>query len=264
MIAEIRDGLTLWQFSSLAKYPELLHAISDRNGGVSPAPYTSLNLGASTPDAPEHVRANRRRLYHALGVPQEEITRVALVHGSRVAIPEDGDIPAEPELREADAIVTALPRRFALLTFADCIPILLYDPKKRIVGAVHAGWRGTVAAVTQRAVETMQQRFGSDPASICAGVGPGIGACCYAVGPEVIEQVQATFGDAANKLIEQRDGQIYLDLLKANEVLLQRCGVAPEHIEQAGICTSCSTDRWFSHRAEHGKTGRFVAVIGLK
>lgn len=264
MIAEIRDGLTLWQFSNLAEYPEVLHAISDRNGGVSPAPYTSLNLGASTADAPEHVRENRQRLYRALGVPQEEITRVALVHGARVAIPEDGDIPAEPELREADAIVTALPRRFALLTYADCIPILLYDPVKRVTGAVHAGWRGTVAAVTQRAIETMQKRFGSDPAEIRAGIGPGIGQCCYAVGSEVIEQVQTTFGDAASQLIKQREGQTYLDLLKANEILLRRAGVTPDHIEQAGICTSCTTDRWFSHRAEHGKTGRFVAVIGLK
>ena len=264
MIAEIRDGLTLWQFSNLAEYPEVLHAISDRNGGVSPAPYASLNLGASTADAPEHVRENRLRLYRALGVPQEEITRVALVHGARVAIPEDGDIPAEPELREADAIVTALPHRFALLTYADCIPILLYDPVKRVTGAVHAGWRGTVAAVTQRAVETMQKRFGSDPADIRAGIGPGIGQCCYAVGPEVIEQVQATFGDAASQLIKQREGQTYLDLLTANEILLRRAGVTPDHIEQAGICTSCTTDRWFSHRAERGKTGRFVAVIGLK
>ena len=147
------------------------------------------------------------------------------------------------------------------MRFADCVPILFYDPKKAVVGIAHAGWLGTVRGAARSAVETMQARYGCKPQDLLAAIGPSIGPDHYEIGPDVIERVRQAFGADADRLLETRTGRVYLDLWTANFLQLQKTGV--EQIEMAKICTACHVEDWFSHRAEKGRTGRFGALIGL-
>jgi len=147
------------------------------------------------------------------------------------------------------------------MRFADCVPILFYDPNRAWLGwLTQAGW-ARCAGTTSAAVKTMCERYGSQPENILAAIGPSIGVDHYEVGPDVISRVQGSFNSAADRLIESRDGRTYFDLWSANALQLQKAGV--EKIEVAGLCTACHLDDWFSHRAEKGKTGRFGALIAL-
>jgi YfiH family protein len=146
-----------------------------------------------------------------------------------------------------------------MLRFADCTPVLLVDPKQRAVAAVHAGWRGSAVRAAGAAVEALQERFGSQPWDIIAGIGPAIGPCCYTIGQDVVD----AFADRPG-LLAQAEGQVKLDLWEANRQALVEAGVDAEHIEVASICTQCHSDRFFSHRANGGEpAGRFAAVIRL-
>jgi polyphenol oxidase len=166
------------------------------------------------------------------------------------------------ELTQADILFTDKPEVTLYMRFADCVPILLYDPKKHVIGIAHAGWLGIVRGVAKVAVEAMKVHYGSKPKNILAAIGPSIGPDHYEVGPDVALQIQQTFGSKAESLIKTRKRHTYLDLWKANELQLQEAGV--EKIESAEICTACSLEDWFSHRAEKGNTGRFGALIGLR
>ena len=147
------------------------------------------------------------------------------------------------------------------MRFADCTPILLYDPARHAAGIVHAGWRGTVQGAAPSAVRAMQEAFGSNPADIQAGIGPSIGPDHYQVGEEVVEAVRAAFGTVEGLINRAADGSAYLDLWAANRLALERAGVG--QLEVAGICTATNTGEFYSHRAEKGRTGRFGAVIAL-
>jgi YfiH family protein len=148
------------------------------------------------------------------------------------------------------------------MRFADCTPILLYDPKKQVVGIVHSGWLGTVRGAARVAVDAMQERYATNPADILAAIGPAIGPDHYEVGQDVIAQVQGTFDVDAQSLLEKHGEGVHFNLWKANQVLLKQAGV--RQIETAGICTACYPDDWFSHRGEKGKTGRFGALLALQ
>jgi YfiH family protein len=147
------------------------------------------------------------------------------------------------------------------MRFADCVPILLYDPLKRAVGIVHAGWEGTVKQIAAAAVRAMTANFGSRPADILAGIGPSIGPDHYEVGVDVIARVRSTFGEVAEGLLPQRGERHHFDLWAANQATLQQAGVG--RVEVAGICTACHREDWYSHRAESGRTGRFGALIAI-
>jgi YfiH family protein len=147
------------------------------------------------------------------------------------------------------------------MRFADCVPILLYDPGRRVVGLVHAGWKGTVARIASAAVQAMRDQWGTQPDEIQAGIGPSIGAHHYSVGPDVITEVEKAFGQDANSLLPAQDGGVQFDLWAANRLVLEQGGV--RDIETAGLCTACDLSSWFSHRAEPGGTGRFGAIIAL-
>src|SRR5262249_9448876 len=160
------------------------------------------------------------------------------------------------------AIVTDRPGLPLSMRFADCVPVLLYDPVHPAIGLVHAGWRGTMSDVVGAAVQKMSDTFGTRPADIQAGIGPSIGPECYQVGAEVVEATCAAFGDSDGLVHHAADGSAYLDLWEANRRALERAGI--RQIEISGLCTACHTDEFFSHRAEHGRTGRFGAVIALE
>jgi len=168
---------------------------------------------------------------------------------------------SSPPERKADAIITDNPGVTLFMRFADCVPILLYDPSRRAVGIAHAGWQGTLKGVAAETVRSMQSAFGSRPDEILAGIGPSIGPDHYEIGPDVIARVRETFDGDARSLLLADGERTHFDLWAANWLLLERAGV--RGVEVAGLCTACHTRDWYSHRAEEGRTGRFGALIAL-
>lgn len=253
------DGLEYLKFSSMDD-AKIVHGIFTRKGGISPQPWASLNLGGTVGDTRENVIENRRRIYKVMGRPVESIFDVWQVHSADVIcteIPRPLNAPHE----KADSILTSNPDITLFMRFADCVPILLHDPVRKVVGIVHAGWMGTVNKVLARTIQTMSEKYGSNPGDIIAGIGPSIGPDHYQVGEDVIEKVKLAFGDQAEELLINLNERTYFNLWRANGILLQRAGVTS--IEVSGLCTACDTNRWYSHRAEAGKTGRFGAFIAL-
>ena len=238
----------------------LRHAVFTRQGGVSPAPWASLNLGGTVGDDVERVAENRLRALRCFDTTPDTLYDVWQVHSAdvvRVEAPRPAHVPHE----RADAIVTDRPGITLLMRFADCVPILLYDPARRVIGMAHAGWQGTVKGVAGAVIESMRLGYGCQPADILAAIGPSIGPDHYEVGPDVAVQVKRVFGQDAMALLSGDSGAVKFDLWAANRLQLAQAGV--KHIETAGICTACHLEDWFSHRAEKGKTGRFGVAMRL-
>ncbi len=254
-----KNGLSTFTFSSL-ELAGVRHGIYSRKGGVSPHPWESLNLGGTVGDERVHVIENRRRVFAHAGLPVESIYDVWQVHSADVVYTRSPR-PLDQVHKKADAIITDQPGVTLFMRFADCAPILLYDPQKKVIGLVHAGWLGTVRGTVNACVKAMMAQAGSKPADILAGIGPTIGPDHYEVKENVIDAVKQTFGVDASSLLIERENRVFFDLWAANQVLLEREGV--KYIEQSGICTACDTEHWYSHRAENGKTGRFAALISL-
>jgi len=265
---EERDGLAVYRFDSLPSRG-VDAFVSARNGGVSASPYASLNLGLGVEDDPAAVLENRRRLFSAFDLPLERSVWGEQVHGDGVAVVAIGDagrgsVDQGSRVPQADALVTDVPGMPLCVTVADCTPVFLYDPGRAAVGLVHAGWRGTVARISSRAVAAMRSSYGSDPADIVAAIGPSIGPQSYEVGGEVVDRVRDAFGERADRLLEPLgDGGARLDLWAANALDLEEAGVEPRRIEVAGVSTPEALDRFYSHRAE-GPTGRFIAAASLR
>lgn len=243
----------------------LVHALVGRQGGVSPAPWASLNVGGTVGDDPRNVGENRRRTFALFGLPLESMFDVWQVHGCDVVSTRTPRPPQQPH-QQADAILTDQPGVTLFMRFADCVPILLFDPRRRVVGLVHAGWKGTVQKIAAQAVRRMQEQYRVNPADILAGIGPSIACHHYTIGPEVAEQVRRAFGAEASEILstynsDQVETGVKLDLWRANQLVLQNAGVC--QIELAGICTACNQEDWYSHRGEAGRTGRFGALIAL-
>ena len=253
------NGIRYYSFDLFPR--EVTHAVFTRQGGVSPEPWASLNVGGTVGDDAPRVRENRYRSFAALGRRINSLYDVWQVHSAEAVI---ADAPRDPSLPliQADTIFTDKPDVTLYMRFADCVPILFYDSKKGVVGLAHAGWLGTVRGMTTAAVKKMCEHYSSKPENIYAAIGPSIGVDHYEVGPDVIAKVQESFNSDSERLIETRNGKTYLDLWSANFIQLQKSGV--ERIEMAGLCTACHLDDWFSHRAEKGKTGRFGALIALQ
>lgn len=240
---------------------EVIHGVFTRKGGVSPAPWNSLNTGGTVGDPRENVITNRERIFAAMGLDVDSIYDVWQVHSDHVVIsntPRSLDQPHE----KADAILTQNPNVTLFMRFADCVPILLYDPVEQVVGLVHAGWMGTVNKIALKTIKVMKEHLGCQPENIFAGIGPSIGVDHYVVQDDVAEKVSEAFGASAKELLKANTTSFHFDLWQANRLLLQQAGVYA--IELAGECTACDTIRWYSHRAERGKTGRFGALIRLK
>jgi YfiH family protein len=255
-----QGALRFLQFDSFDS-TNVAHGIFTRHGGVSPEPYASLNMSVSTGDAPGNVRQNVALGFGALERDPATCADLWQVHSARVIVADEPNGP-RGHLGQADALISDRPEVSLLLRFADCVPVLIYDRRRPAVAVVHAGWRGALQKVSKAAVQAMTERYGSRPADLVAGVGPGIGPCHYAVGPDVVAQTRQAFNGTAERLLVARDGGYYLDLWAANRAGLEEAGV--EQIEVAEICTLCHSDDFFSHRATGGMTGRFGGLIGLR
>lgn len=248
----------------------LHHGIAERTGGVSPSPFSSLNLSVKTGDVEPNVHENRRRFLIGLGANGSEPAYGRLTHGRDVAAfmtaspssvrSELGTVSQPPSAVTfpADAAVSNVRGLTLVMTFADCVPIFLWDEENAVCGLVHGGWRGTALRAASTTIGTMTEAFGTRPAAVRAGIGPCIGTCCYSVGTGVSEAFEAAYGKQAGLVSQGR-----LDLRGATRMDLVSAGITPPNIDTIDICTSCRKDLFFSHRAENGKTGRFGAAIGL-
>ncbi len=281
------DDVLMFHFPSLANHGRIQHAVFSRQGGVSAAPFASLNLSMSVADERERVYANRRRAFGVFGRDTDTAVHAHMVHGATVARVTQAD--QGTWVTHVDGLVTDQPGCALAMSFADCAPIFLYDPLKQAIGLGHAGWRGTVEDLPGAMVRKMAAEFGSDPASLIAAIGPCIGPCCYEVDEPVIGMVHAAFSEPDSLLVpppqkterdqattnpeNQRQSALHprhprntpdrphFDLPEANRRNLANAGVV--NIEQSGFCTACRTDLFFSHRAENGRTGRFGTMLIL-
>jgi len=254
-------------FANLSQHRGIRHFVSTRTGGFSNSPYNSLNLALHVGDDPDKVLKNRKRLAEAIGIPLNQFTLAKQVHSGNVKVISDklrgsGSTDEENAIEDGDAMVTDVPGICLTILVADCVPMLFFDPVRNVIGAAHAGWRGTLQSIALHTVGVMQKHFACSPHNILAGMGPSIGPCCYEVGSEVIAQVQAVFSSHQKYIRnESRDGKGYFDLQKANRDQLIRAGIRGENIETANQCTCHNAHTFFSYRQQHGETGRFGAGI---
>jgi polyphenol oxidase len=282
-------SLEILRAPSLASIPWLVHGFSTRPGGVSTC-YggKTLNLGMTPHDSKKNVERNRQTFLNALGATSKDgnawpLVQVKQIHSATV---HRVDVAASDPVA-GDGMITNVPGLLLAIKTADCVPVLIADGKRKVVGAFHAGWRGTVARIVEKGVGEMRRQFGSLPRDLRAAIGPCVLRCCYSIGPEVIAEFESQFAYADELFEEVFDSnaihirypllflnkrapghgdlgpEIHLDLVKANRRQLEDAGVRSENISVVDGCTSCDTTRFFSHRQEFGKTGRMMAVIGI-
>lgn len=241
------------------------HGFSTRLGGVSEGYLASLNLGAHRGDREENLRENYRRFCAAVGVDVERVVMANQVHGAEVRVVTEADVKPDllaPTPFEADALVTDLPGVTLVIFSADCVPILLFDPVTKAVGACHAGWRGTAAAIAAVTVRTMTERYGSRPEDIRAAIGPAIGSCCFVTHDDVPQVMEERLGSLAAPFIQETEpGRYRVGLKEMNRAILVRAGLREELIDVSQDCTCCLHERYWSHRYTQGMRGSQAAVI---
>ncbi len=241
--------------------PRVRAVFSTREGGVSLPPFDGLNLSAREDDRGA-VAENLLRFCRAAGFRRCPPAVQRQVHGDRIAWVGGDDGPDAGSLREqdGDGLITRQPGQAVAVQVADCVPVLLWDPEGEVVAAVHAGWRGTALAIVRRAVESMQRRAGTEPGQVRAALGPAIGGCCYRVGPEVIEALEAV---APRDVVVADPDEGRVDLRAVNRWLLREAGLPADAIEDVGGCTCCESDL-FSYRRDGPRTGRLMGAIELR
>ncbi|NRD50637.1 peptidoglycan editing factor PgeF [Corallococcus exiguus] len=233
------------------------HGFATRAGGVSEGPYASLNLGFSVGDERPRVEENHRRLAQAAGARVGALCRVSQVHGDTVLEARgEADDMLRPTLGEADALWTEGEGSWVAVGTADCVPVLIVDPRARRVAAVHSGWKGTDLEISARTVEALVAR-GSRPEDLLAAVGPCIQACCYEVSPELGDRFRARFGPD----VVRTGARPHLDLPLAVKASLTKAGLKPGQVDVLQACTACDPERFFSHRRDAGRTGRHLNFV---
>jgi hypothetical protein len=275
--------MQILELPPLKKLPWLVHGFSTRAGGASTlnSGERVLNLGFTDWDNRENVQKNRQAFQSAIGETHSSLVLLKQFH-SAVAL---FFATPPPEPRKGDASLTNSPGMLLGVQTADCVPILLVDPSKRAVAAIHAGWRGTLARIAQKTVGEMRMHFDSNPAEILSAIGPAIGGCCYDVGTELVTEFTSQFADAEEYFDEPRTGEepnplqwlsmmppghqpapknVRLDLPKANRSQLLAAGLRDANIFVSDLCTACHPDLFFSYRKEGANSGRLLSVIGLQ
>jgi polyphenol oxidase len=278
----VLHGVRVLQVAALAKLPWLVHGFSTRPGGISELEGEKvLNLGFAEWDRRENVLENRRRFQSALDVKDLQLVALKQFHSDVVQL---FDAPPAEACR-GDASASQRAGLLLGIQTADCVPILLVDPKKRAVAAIHAGWRGTLQRIVLKAIGQIHMQFGTKPGDLLAAIGPAIGGCCYEVGTEVAVQFQSQFAGAHEWFDEFRTGDepnpvqwlnmmppghqpppknVLLDLRKANRAQLEEAGLRAQNIFVSELCTACRRDLFFSYRKEGANTGRLMSVVGIR
>lgn len=258
-----KDNIWWGEFAHL-RAAGFLHGCSCRLHGESNIVPGSLNLALHVGDDRNMVLRNRSRFAAALGVRPERFTTCAQVHGSRVQIVDkkivgSGALDYAATVADTDALVTNLPGVPLMLFYADCVPVLLADPVRKVIAVAHAGWRGTVAGIAAGTVAVMQDGFGCRPEHILAGIGPSIGGCCYEVDDVVRQQAL----DYTEFFLSRGRGKYLLNLQGINRKQLLKTGLLEQHLVTAGVCTAENNELFFSYRQEQGHTGRMGVCLCL-
>jgi YfiH family protein len=294
------ESLQILEAPALARVDWFVHGFSTRLGGASElaAPDSNLktkakaecvlNLGFTDWDSRENVSDNRKRFFSALGAGAMRVVTLRQVHSDIAYHVSESNPAPGAEAPKGDALFTRERGVLLAVQTADCIPILLADTKRKVVAAIHAGWRGTLQRIAEKTLGRMQMEFGTQPKDVVAALGPGIGRCCYEVGHDVAGEFAAKFANAREWFEGPFDSvasgendpnwlpwltmkppghapppeRVHLDLIAANRSILTEAGVAPQNISASGFCTACRTDLLFSYRRER-ITGRLMAAIGI-
>lgn len=243
--------LPIIKSSKLSEYPDVVAGVSTRVGGISPEPY-GLNLSFHVGDERGNVVENRRRFLESLGIWSEEIAVPNQCHTSTVRIARWPSV-----YEKCDALVTAERRVFLVVTVADCIPVLMYDRKNKVVAAVHVGWRGAASDIVQSALDSLRREFLTDFHDLIVFLGPSARSCCYDVGEDVASRFPGDF------LRPSKNGKWFLDLQGFTKAQLAQFDLLPDQIEEDGRCTICRPDLFNSFRREGKRSGRMMGVIGL-
>ena len=257
-----KNGL-VWLTSPMLE--GVAHGFSTRQGGVSAPPWDTLNLGPSRGDDPSAVAENYRRFCGAVGIEPARMVMSHQVHETTVRLCTSVDCGKGLDRERdytADALVTNEPDLPLVVFSADCGLILLHDPVRRAIGAVHAGWRGCAAGIVEKTVQTMTETFGSDPTHIRAALGPCIGKCCFETDWDVPQAMLDALGPKALTAIRQKGEKYYVDNKFCNALWLQRAGIGG--LDISPDCTRCQPQRYWSHRATNGLRGSLAGIIMLK
>ncbi len=263
-----KEALLYYCADSFTRSGGVAHGFSTKLGGVSQGALAGLNLGRSRGDDPALVAENHRRFSQAIGTNPDQMVFCRQIHSDIVKVVTEKDALThlyDANNLEADALVTNCPNLTLAVFYADCIPILLYDPKQKVIGAVHSGWRGTSMGIVQKAVAAMQTQFGSDPAYILAAIGPGICANCFETHQDVPTAMEAYLGRdlIAPFVAELGAGKYAVDLkgILVQQLLSQ--GLSSQHISLSPLCTACHLEEFWSHRKLGDQRGNQAAMIQL-
>lgn len=245
------------------------HGFSTRVGGTGTKPYDTLNLAFHVGDDPAAVVRNRETVCRVLGAKIENIVTAQQVHGVNIAVVDSSHAGAgafnyDSAIPGTDGLITDVPELVLATFYADCVPIFILDPVKKVIASVHAGWKGTVAGIGECAVKKMTEIFGTDPAHCLAGIGPSIGPCCYEVDEPVIRCLQERYVWWPDVLEYTGGGRARLNLWEANRKVMVGAGIMTDNVELASTCTCCNPEMLFSYRGSGGVTGRMGAFVMLR
>ena len=267
MKLNISDALGYLTFNVLDKVPFIKHGFSTRMGGVSSGEFKSLNMSFGRGDPDENVTENYKRLCAAVGVDYDTLTASSQDHKTfvrRVTSEHRGiGIYRPKDMQSVDGLITNESKVALVTYFADCTPLLFADMKNRAIGSAHAGWRGTVGKIGANVVERMGEEFGTRPEDLIVTIGPAIGKCCYEVDEPVASQFLGLGLDASRFVFEKGGGKYMLDLTETNKRILMAAGVPEENITKSDVCTRCSHDLIWSHRATNGRRGGMCAILSI-
>jgi hypothetical protein len=261
---ETQHDVTFFSCLSMPTDWPVLHAFSTRLGGVSTAPYTSLNLGFGSGDDRACVVQNRQRFGLAVGFNPEQLATLRQVHGRRVLVLSMANNPAAVQGMEADALITNCPETPLAILTADCYPVVLVAPSVPLIGIAHAGRRGTVVGVVPATVQQMCDAFGLPPEAVFAAIGPGIGACCYEVDDASAAPFMPQFPIDDPIFRTSRPHHLYLDLERAIFLQLRAIGVPPSQIWSAHLCTACHSAWFYSYRRDGPRSGRMLNIVMIR
>ncbi len=247
------------QISQWQNHPGLLHGFMGRRGGKSIGRYAGLNLSYRVGDDNKIVSQNVCDMKLAIGIHDGKVVTMQQVHGDNIIEITDKKLK---EAGEADGMVTGENGVYLGVLTADCVPILLIAPKQRLAAAVHAGWRGTLAGIAEKAVRLFQSRYDVAPGELEVALGPSIGVCCYEVKDDVARPLMKKWGSLTTPSIAVKNGKSFINLSRLNRDILRDAGVPGKQLFQVGPCTACSAEDFFSYRREGGETGRQISVVG--
>ena len=270
IVHQLKNGeqLPLFHYPLLDETGIVRHCFTTRYGGVREGMFSTLNLSFTRGDVKESVEENYRRIAEAMGTDCAHLVCSDQTHTTNIRVVTEADagkgIIRPRDYTDIDGLITNVPNLVLVTFYADCVPLYIVDPVHHAIGLSHSGWRGTVARMGKCTLDAMHREYGTEAADVYCAIGPSICQDCYEVSEDVVVQFEQTFtGHESEILINKGNGKYQLDLWKANEIVLLKAGVKPEHLAVTDVCTCCNPELLFSHRASHGKRGNLGAFLCL-